>query len=97
MTPLLETMARNALANRVERLEAMVRTQADLIGLLVNGLHHHLQDRHDAVIKSDDAPDVLCVVRARRTLPRLQNPFVQDIGDVSRSETSRGKPVRRGA
>ena len=87
MSPLLETMAKGALVARIERLEATVKHHAELVRLLVSGMFHHVQNRHDATMHTDDAPDVVAVRRARRVLSQQAKTTDGDVAAVRRSET----------
>jgi len=89
LSPLLETMAKSALVARIERLEATVKQHAELVRLLVSGMFHHVQDRHDATMHTDDAPDVVAVRRARRVLSQQAKVAGSDVAAVQRSDMKR--------
>jgi hypothetical protein len=95
MTPLLETMARGALVARIERLEASVKQQARLVQLLASGFFHHVQDRHDATMHTDDAYDVVAIRNARRLIATQAKTAGNDITSVQRAETKRDRRSAR--
>ena len=82
-------MAKSALVARIERLEATVKQHAELVRLLVSGMFHHVQDRHDATMHTDDAPDVVAVRRARRVLSQQAKVAGSDVAAVQRSDMKR--------
>lgn len=90
MPPLLETMARTALMNRLDRAEQAIKAQSLVITHLTSALWHHLQDRHDARPTTDDAPDVTQVRNARRILGRTKT----EVGGIVKSESDRGRRHR---
>lgn len=75
--------------SRCERSERDLKCAMDVIGALTDHAFQHTQDRHDADMSRDDAPDVRAVVRAKKRLRQWLDACGingNDVNETRRSE-----------
>ena len=91
MTSAIESLALRATNNKVAALEAIVKRQTFVIQHLASAMYHHVQDRHDAHMKCDDAPDVRAIHAARRSLQAGADMQSRNIAEVTRGDRTRSR------
>lgn len=84
MSSAIDNMAIRASNARIDKLQATVSQQQFVIAQLVSAVFHHVQDRHDAHMKTDDSPDVRAVVNARRAVQQAADRRSKDVASASR-------------